>query len=42
MIRGGSWDAGAAAGVFYFNGDHSRARVGWHVGFRSAYIPNIG
>ena len=42
MIRGGGWDSGANAGVFYFNGSYSRAGVYWGVGFRSAYIPNIG
>ncbi len=42
MIRGGNWNNGANAGVFYFNGNNSRANVNWNVGFRSAYIPNIG
>ena len=42
MIRGGNWNNGANAGVFCFDGDNSRALVGWDVGFRSAYIPNIG
>ena len=41
MLRGGHWRNGADAGVFYFGGP-SRASVGWSVGFRSAYIPNIG
>lgn len=42
VIRGGYWSAGANAGVFYFYGGDSRACVSSHVGFRSAYIPNIG
>ena len=42
VVRGGNWTDGAYAGVFYFHGSNSRATVGWHVGFRSAYIPNIG
>ena len=42
VIRGGGWYDGADAGVFYFRGGHSRALVGWSVGFRSAYIPEIG
>ena len=36
MFRGGNWNNGANAGVFYFNGNASRAAVGWYVGFRSA------
>ena len=40
--RGGPWAHGAGAGVFYFNGDASRALVYWDVGFRSAFIPEIG
>ena len=36
VIRGGNWNNGANAGVFYFNGNNSRAHVHWHVGFRSA------
>lgn len=36
MIRGGNWNNGANAGVFYFNGNNSRANVNWNVGFRSA------
>ena len=42
VLRGGGWYHGAYAGVFCFNGDNSRASVYWDVGFRSAYIPNIG
>ena len=42
VIRGGNWNNGANAGVFYFYGSYSRAHVAWNVGFRSAYIPNIG
>ncbi|WP_455619653.1 SUMF1/EgtB/PvdO family nonheme iron enzyme [Eisenbergiella sp.] len=42
VLRGGSWNDGAGAGVFAFDGNDSRAIVGWDVGFRSAYIPEIG
>ena len=42
VFRGGGWDGGADAGVFSFYGHYSRAHVPWSVGFRSAYIPNIG
>lgn len=41
-IRGGYWNYGADAGVFSFDGYHSRTGVHWNVGFRSAYIPEIG
>ena len=42
VFRGGAWYRGALAGVFAFSGDSSRAHVNTDVGFRSAYIPNIG
>lgn len=42
VFRGGYWYAGAAAGVFSFNGLRSRARVSWTVGFRSALIRYSG
>lgn len=42
VFRGGGWSDGASAGVFYFNGRASRASVAWYVGFRSAFIPEIG
>ena len=38
VIRGGNWYNGANAGVFSFNGNYSRADVGWSVGFRSVLI----
>ncbi len=41
-VRGGSWSNGAYAGVFYFNGYHSRANVSWSVGFRSALVRYSG
>jgi len=40
-FRGGLWDAGARAGVFYARGYHSRSRVCADLGFRSAFIPGI-
>ena len=42
VFRGGSWGSGASAGVFSPDGDYSRSRVGTSVGFRSAFIPEIG
>lgn len=42
VIRGGGWNYGAYAGVFYFYGGHSRACVAWNVGFRSAFIRYSG
>lgn len=42
VIRGGDWNHGANAGVFYFDGNHSRANVYWNVGFRSALVRYSG
>ena len=42
VIRGGSWNNGAPAGVFAFAGDDSRADVHWPVGFRSALVRYSG
>ncbi len=42
VVRGGNWNNGAIAGVFYFSGNYSRASVGWAVGFRSALIRYSG
>lgn len=42
VLRGGYWADGANAGVFYFDGDNSRAAVGTHVGFRSALVRYSG
>lgn len=42
VIRGGAWDYGAYAGVFYFGGGYSRASVDWAVGFRSAFVRYSG
>ena len=41
MYRGGNWNSGAGAGVFYLNGNNSRSSVGANFGFRAAYIPEI-
>ena len=41
MYRGGSWDYGSGAGVFYLNGCNSRSLAYATVGFRAAYIPEI-
>ena len=40
-IRGGSWNNGANAGVFYTNLDHSRAHVNPGIGFRSAFYGEL-
>lgn len=42
VIRGGGWAYGAGAGVFSFDGYHSRADVSWFVGFRSALVRYSG
>ena len=42
VFRGGDWHDGTSAGVFYLNGDSSRSGVSTYLGFRSAYIPEIG
>lgn len=42
VIRGGGWGNGAGAGVFYFDGNYSRASVRWYVGFRSAFVRYSG
>ena len=41
MYRGGNWNNGANAGVFYLNGSYSRSLVYTIIGFRAAYIPEI-
>ena len=41
VSRGGHWNLGANAGVFYLNG-YSRSGSRTYIGFRSAYIPEIG
>ena len=41
MYRGGNWNNGANAGVFYLSGSDSRGGAGPGVGFRAAYIPEI-
>ena len=42
VYRGGAWAGGAGAGVFSLSGHGSRSYSGAGVGFRSAYIPEIG
>lgn len=41
VSRGGNWRNGAGAGVFYLCGDNSRAPSYSHLGFRSAFIPEV-
>lgn len=41
VSRGGRWNSGAGAGVFYLDGSSSRSGVSTIVGFRAAYIPEI-
>ena len=41
MYRGGNWNNGANAGVFYLSGSDSRSLVSTDLGFRAAYIPEI-
>lgn len=42
VFRGGSWSDGGGAGVFCFGGYNVRSPAYDGLGFRSAYIPNIG
>ena len=42
VCRGGYYILGAGAGVFYVNGADARSSSGASIGFRSAYIPEIG
>lgn len=42
VYRGGDWGSGARAGVFYLYGNYSRSGVSAYIGFRSAFIPEIG
>lgn len=41
VYRGGYYRDGAYAGVFSFHGANARSYSGAHLGFRSAYIPEI-
>ena len=36
MYRGGNWNNGANAGVFYLNGNNARSNSYAHIGFRPA------
>lgn len=36
MYRGGNWNNGANAGVFYLNGNNSRSNANTNIGFRAA------
>ena len=42
VYRGGNWNNGGNAGVFYLNGTNDRSNANDNIGFRSAYIPEIG
>ena len=42
VYRGGNWNYGSYAGVFYVHGSYSRGSAYGALGFRSAFIPNIG
>jgi len=42
VFRGGGWNYGTDAGVFCLDGDYSRSYSGADIGFRSAFIPEIG
>lgn len=42
MYRGGNWNNGTNAGVFYLNGNNSRASSHSNVGFRSACVRYSG
>lgn len=36
MYRGGNWNNGANAGLFYLNGNNARSNSNTNIGFRSA------
>ena len=38
MYRGGNWNNGANAGVFYLNGNNSRSNANTNIGFRAACV----
>ena len=42
VYRGGNWNNGTNAGVFCLYGNYSRSYSGTYIGFRSAFIPEIG
>ena len=42
VSRGGNWHGGTAAGLFFLYGYVGRSNAGTALGFRSAYIPEIG
>ena len=42
VYRGGGWNYGTGAGVFYLHGYNSRSISHTSIGFRSAFIPEIG
>ena len=42
VYRGGNWNNGTNAGVFCLYGYNSRSISNTGIGFRSAYIPEIG
>ena len=42
VYRGGNWSDGTNAGVFYLYGLNSRSGSRTDIGFRSAFIPEIG
>lgn len=42
VFRGGGWNSGARAGVFYLNGSNSRSSVSADLGFRSALVRYSG
>lgn len=42
VYRGGDWDDGTGAGVFYLYGNASRSGVGTNIGFRSALVRYSG
>ena len=40
FFRGGNWNNGANAGVFYLNGNNTRGNSSDNIGFRAAYPGN--
>ena len=38
MYRGGNWNNGGNAGVFYANGNNPRSNYNTNIGFRPAFV----
>lgn len=41
MYRGGNWNNGTNAGLFYLNGNNDRSNTNANIGFRSALVSPV-